>query len=803
MQRGVLGLCAIVLFSSFASSARAADKWTTPHPGVRHLYRTSSTPWRIFALEIDLCAQGVSLRATQSSERKRTVSSFAKLVGAEAAVNGDFFSFSTYGTSGLAMGKGVKWSDTADGTSEGFVAFGPDRHLLSPLKSVVNPPASWMREVVSGKPQVVTDGVAQATNPTEFCSTRHPRTAAGISKDGRKLILAVVDGRTSISVGMRCTELGSLMKGLGAWNALNLDGGGSSAMYVSGAGTVNDPSDGVERVVANHLGVFATGSGEPGSCDRTWEESALDALDSSTTTDVNGDGRADLCARGGAGVTCSLSTGSAFAAPISGPALSDASGWNDESNWSTLRMGDIDGVGRADLCARANDGVHCWLSDGKGFPTKVSGPALADAQGWNGAQYYGTLRLADVTGDGKDDLCARSSADFRCYPSTGTGFGAPIVTTALSDANGFDEPSQYGTLRMGDIDGDGRVDVCARAAAGMRCYRSQASGFAAAIDGPAWSDASGWGFVGYWSTIRLVDVDADGKADLCARGAKGLVCHLSNGNGFGAAVTGPAWSDDSGWSRHKHYSTLRFADLDGDGDLDVCARAAKGIVCAPWEGSGFGAAIDGPALSDAAGFGALRFYQTIRMLDLNSDGKADLCARASAGMRCYLSSGNAFGAEIVGPAWADATNWDEPRYFSTIRGAGPLGGPGGSGGTGGTGGASGNGGVSSGGVAGLAGGGGSSGAPGAAGTTASGGASSSGGGASSSGGGAGESGSGGAEPQAGSDEGGGCGCRTGTGSSPLAAFGALGLLALALRRRSSALRPGQSARSTKCSSSRS
>lgn len=64
MQRGVLGLCAIVLFSSFASSARAADKWTTPHPGVRHLYRTSSTPWRIFALEIDLCAQGVSLRAT-------------------------------------------------------------------------------------------------------------------------------------------------------------------------------------------------------------------------------------------------------------------------------------------------------------------------------------------------------------------------------------------------------------------------------------------------------------------------------------------------------------------------------------------------------------------------------------------------------------------------------------------------------------------------------------------------------------------------------------------------------------------
>jgi MYXO-CTERM domain-containing protein len=313
----------------------------------------------------------------------------------------------------------------------------------------------------------------------------------------------------------------------------------------------------------------------------------------------------------------------------------------------------------------------------------------------------------------------------------------------------------------------------------MRCYRSQASGFGAAINGPAWSDAAGWGFVGYWSTIRLVDVNADGKADLCARSSSGLECHLSTGSGFGAAVNGPGWSDDSGWSRHKHYSTLRFADLDGDGDLDVCARAGKGIVCAPWEGSGFGAVFDGPALSDAAGWSALRFYQTIRMLDLNADGKADLCGRASAGMRCYLSQGTSFGAEIVGPAWADATNWDEPRHFSTIRGAGPLGGPGGAGGTGGTGGASGNGGTTSdgGGVAGLAGGGSTAGS--SAGGT-SGGSGAAGG---SSGGSSGTSGSGSAQSHESAEEDSGCSCRAGSRSSPLAAFGALGALVLALRRR--------------------
>jgi exopolysaccharide biosynthesis protein len=46
----------------------------------------------------------------------------------------------------------------------------------------------------------------------------------------------VVDGRSTASVGMSCAELATLLKGLGAYNAANLDGGGSSAMYVAGQG---------------------------------------------------------------------------------------------------------------------------------------------------------------------------------------------------------------------------------------------------------------------------------------------------------------------------------------------------------------------------------------------------------------------------------------------------------------------------------------------------------------------------------------------------------------------------------------
>jgi len=79
-----------------AATAGASDTWTTPFTGVRYLYRTTSKPWRIHAMVVDLCAAGVKVRATASSERKRTTSSFGSLVGAHAAINGDFFSCCCY-----------------------------------------------------------------------------------------------------------------------------------------------------------------------------------------------------------------------------------------------------------------------------------------------------------------------------------------------------------------------------------------------------------------------------------------------------------------------------------------------------------------------------------------------------------------------------------------------------------------------------------------------------------------------------------------------------------------------------------
>ncbi|GHH31184.1 hypothetical protein GCM10017774_10270 [Lentzea cavernae] len=96
----------------------------------------------------------------------------------------------------------------------------------------------------------------------------HPRTAVGFSRDGKQMHVLTVDGRQSAYLqGLNLRDLADAMIGLGAHNALNLDGGGSSTMLAREPGTtalkvVNTPSDGAERPVPNGLALYApTGSG--------------------------------------------------------------------------------------------------------------------------------------------------------------------------------------------------------------------------------------------------------------------------------------------------------------------------------------------------------------------------------------------------------------------------------------------------------------------------------------------------------------------------------------------------------------
>ena len=109
------------------------------------------------------------------------------------------------------------------------------------------------RIAISGSEQLLDEGLVLTTDDGAL----HPRTAVGIDHDTGRVLLLVVDGRQDFSRGLTLVELAELLRRLGAEDALNLDGGGSSTMVTrrpSGRVRVaNSPSDGEQRQVPNAL----------------------------------------------------------------------------------------------------------------------------------------------------------------------------------------------------------------------------------------------------------------------------------------------------------------------------------------------------------------------------------------------------------------------------------------------------------------------------------------------------------------------------------------------------------------------
>jgi len=130
----------------------------------------------------------------------------------------------------------------------------------------MHPGAARPREVVGGRPVLIRDSAITSAVETEgaagFATSRHPRTAVGIASHGKRLLLVTVDGRQKpYSDGMTLRELADLMLALGARDAINLDGGGSTTLVYKDPATrrlaiANRPSDPTgERAVGNALAI--------------------------------------------------------------------------------------------------------------------------------------------------------------------------------------------------------------------------------------------------------------------------------------------------------------------------------------------------------------------------------------------------------------------------------------------------------------------------------------------------------------------------------------------------------------------
>jgi exopolysaccharide biosynthesis protein len=258
--------------------------------------RRGATPLRAWYVKIEEAAPLVETRALLSddaSDSRETVSSFANDSTVCVAINGGYFSMDRTPAlhGGLLVTDGVvrapatrrvfrdsieyevaraaigftqgglvqiRWATTRSDTVFSWPYPPPHRPGAPALSLDYTQSERWdIVHAVSAGPMLVVDGeVRVAVDEEVFFGSSipntHPRTAAGRTADGA-LMLLVVDGRQPASRGVNLEELAEIMRDLGAVQALNLDGGGSTALVVDGI-LLNRPTGGTaEREVMSAL----------------------------------------------------------------------------------------------------------------------------------------------------------------------------------------------------------------------------------------------------------------------------------------------------------------------------------------------------------------------------------------------------------------------------------------------------------------------------------------------------------------------------------------------------------------------
>jgi hypothetical protein len=217
-----------------------------------HLF---DAPQSLSVLRVDLGQPGVHVRFAEAAHfadptpalRLERTSDIAARTPAVAAVNGDFFD--GFAHQGPLIIDGHVRSFAPTGHPQATASFGFDRR---------DEPRFWPKttdgwtiptdiaQAISGGPMLLQNGspVSYAADDV-FASARHPRTAVCTGAN-RTIDLVVADGRTPEAAGLSLPELATIMRALGCTAAMNLDGGGSSTMWIRGKppmGVVNHPSD--------------------------------------------------------------------------------------------------------------------------------------------------------------------------------------------------------------------------------------------------------------------------------------------------------------------------------------------------------------------------------------------------------------------------------------------------------------------------------------------------------------------------------------------------------------------------------
>ncbi|MCC6422251.1 MAG: phosphodiester glycosidase family protein [Phycisphaerales bacterium] len=278
-----------LLSANFAFAASIQNGWAPIFIGVDHATGqktkdgTDNHVEQVNAIRVDLQSPGISFYSTphtgSNETTRQTARQFLEEYDLQVAINtnyfvanGSYYSPGTANLSGLAISDGQVVSPAESGYIHALaITSGNDASFVT---ADVGFNTAGIYTAVAGSLAVLNDGQIASFTPGQL--TLEPRTGMGLSVDGRFLYLITIDGRNpGVSEGGTYEDLARWLKGFGADDGVNFDGGGSTTLVRDdGAGNallLNTPSGntnqtfpvGSERYNGNHLGIRATALPEP------------------------------------------------------------------------------------------------------------------------------------------------------------------------------------------------------------------------------------------------------------------------------------------------------------------------------------------------------------------------------------------------------------------------------------------------------------------------------------------------------------------------------------------------------------